>query len=251
MSYVHFNPRKKYQRHNRQQTESGGNTGAPLSAHFWYLTKTSQKNTMNANDLRKLACFRARIAQNKRKRDNPSAPDHNGHNGNTRHGDKSANQVPTIGGQVRDSNRPLYGPPKTSLKDLFQPPPQNPLGNDPRFGNRDLPPSGPAPSIPLKHLFPSAPTANPLPTGSSTPAYPVVGPPPPPPSNCPNYHPDYSIPNKLSQADIVRSITAYVNSKGYHHDPDGFQAVAGSHRPCPRETSPEYTTRNYTYTRHY
>lgn len=52
----------------------------------------------------------------------------------------------------------------------------------------------------------------------------VIPPPPPPPpsSECPSFHPDATIPGKMSQADTVRAITSYVNGKGFRHDPDGI-----------------------------
>ena len=45
---------------------------------------------------------------------------------------------------------------------------------------------------------------------------------PPPTTECPSYHPDATVPGRMSQADTVRAITAYVNSKGQRHDPDGI-----------------------------
>lgn len=192
---------------------------------------------MNSNDKRILDCFRARIATNKKSRNGQvrdssrDLPDPR--NGQVR--DTTRNLPDPRNGQVRDASRDLpdpvpYQPPKTSLKQLFQQ----------RDSTRDLPDSS-TPPISLKQMFPSGPITNPVlpggpggPGGSvPPPVYPTiiddpppVGPPPPPPPPtdpvCPNYHPDHSIPGKPSQADIVRSITSYVNGKGYRHDPDGI-----------------------------
>ena len=118
--------------------------------------------------------------------------------------------------------------------------------------NPKITPGGPTDNIPLTTLFPpDFPVPGSTFLGPSPPAPPdtttvppvtdppmidpppvvVVPPPPPPPpiTVCPSYHPDNSIPGKPSQADIVRSITAYVNSKGYRHDPDGIPWIPRGH----------------------
>ena len=111
------------------------------------------------------------------------------------------------------------------------------------FSNPKVPMSVPDPTVPLRHQFPY-PDPNP-PSGFANPTLPnppdttappsidpnppsdppptvVVPPPPPPSTQCPSYHPSNSIPGKMSQAAIVNAITAYVNAKGYKHDPDGI-----------------------------
>lgn len=94
------------------------------------------------------------------------------------------------------------------LKEQF---PFQTMGKGSSFLGSNVPP--PDTSIP--------PDTAPNPPDDPTPG-PPPPPPPPPPASCPNYHPDHSIPGKMSQADTVRAITAYVNSKGYRHDPDGI-----------------------------
>ena len=53
---------------------------------------------------------------------------------------------------------------------------------------------------------------------------PVIIQPPTPPvaPQCPTFHPEQSIPGFKSQAQQVRDLTAYINSKGFRHDPDGI-----------------------------
>jgi hypothetical protein len=92
------------------------------------------------------------------------------------------------------------------IKTLLRP--KRMVGCVPSFGRTE-----PPPDTPIVVVIDPTPT----PDDASDP-----GPPPPPPSQCPNFHPDHSIPNKMSQADTVRAITAYVNSKGFRHDPDGI-----------------------------
>jgi hypothetical protein len=54
-------------------------------------------------------------------------------------------------------------------------------------------------------------------------------PPPVPPSVCPSMHPTHtSVPGGKSQAQQVNDITAYVNNKGFRHDPDGIPWIPRS-----------------------
>ncbi len=81
----------------------------------------------------------------------------------------------------------------------------------------------PLPDTPVPPIIDPNPPDDPPPP---PPPGPPPPPPPPPPQQCPNFHPDHSIPGKASQADTVRSITAYINGKGFRHDPDGIPWIA-------------------------
>ncbi len=100
-------------------------------------------------------------------------------------------------------------PPDTPLTIMF-PNTTNPRGVPSFLGQTQSPPDTTTP-----------PAIDPNPPNDPPPVV-YVPPPPPPPAQCPNFHPDNSIPGKMSQADTVRAITSYVNSKGYRHDPDGI-----------------------------
>lgn len=87
----------------------------------------------------------------------------------------------------------------------------------------------PPPDTPVTQVPNPTPQNDPNPPGPTPPPPP---PPPPLPSHCPSYHPDHSTPATPSQSDTVKTITAYVNAKGYHHDPNGIPWIsAGSWVP--------------------
>lgn len=100
--------------------------------------------------------------------------------------------------------------PSLSLKDMFPypvpPAPSSFVGSTP-----------PVPDIPV----PPQPSQNPVddPPDQVTPP-PVI--PPPPTATCPSLHPSNTVPGRMSQVDEVNAQTAYVNSKGQKHDPDGI-----------------------------
>lgn len=114
----------------------------------------------------------------------------------------------------------LSGDGKNGLKTMFPYPvpkaPSSFVGN-----------SEPVPDPPI----PPNPSPNPIDDPPD-----VLPPPPPPPpvptSVCPSFHPDATVPGKMSQADTVRAITQYTNNKGYRHDPDGIPWISpGSWTP--------------------
>lgn len=217
---------------------------------------------MNGNDKRRLAAFRALCTNKKQKSDPPVTPNQSytpqTKDGSTRSGNKNM-QYPrvTATSYTTPSNQTynglpdppkVYSPPVTdpvtiatvprntptwysppiltdiypsdtvdvSLTDIF--PDTNKTATTGGFLGNPVPP----PDIPIPPVIDPAPPNDPPPTDPPPP------PPPPPPASCPNYHPDATIPNKLSQADTVRAITAYVNSKGFRHDPDGIPWIAQS-----------------------
>lgn len=78
----------------------------------------------------------------------------------------------------------------------------------------------PPPDIPIPPDIQPAPPDDP----------PIIQPPPPLPApQCPSMHPTHtSVPGGKSQAEQVNNITAYVNSKGFRHDPDGIPWIQRS-----------------------
>lgn len=87
-----------------------------------------------------------------------------------------------------------------------------------------LPTPNPPPDVPIPpNIDPDPPDIVPPPDT------PIPPPPPPPTTQCPSMHPDYtSVPGGKSQAQQVRDITAYVNSKNFRHDPDGIPWIPRS-----------------------
>lgn len=160
---------------------------------------------------------------------------------------------------VRDGTKPAYQPPTNPSATSSLPPTRIPPGSSNPIKNMfppttsSLPPPPPTGPSGLKDMFPygSTPTSlNPPTPGSSflpppvpPPDVPVppdittphVDPTPPGPSvgcgssldpQCPTYHPNHSIPGLMSQVDTINTITAFVNSKGYRHDPDGVPYIS-------------------------
>lgn len=96
---------------------------------------------------------------------------------------------------------PDYSPPKGPPGHTIPTPPRDiPIPPD----LVDPPPDEPPPQTQPNDPDPTQGCSGPLPTG------------------CSSFHPEATVPGRLSQAATIRAITSYVNSKGYRHDPDGI-----------------------------
>lgn len=144
--------------------------------------------------------------------------------------------IPPSGGPIVKGPPPSTGQPQSSVASPFghMLPDKMGMGGDPKNNLKNM---FPYPEPPGAAGFPGAATPAPdvpippvvVPNPPDDPPDIVPPPPPPPPvpaSVCPNFHPDHTIPGKMSQADIVRAITAYTNNKGYRHDPDGIPWIS-------------------------
>lgn len=185
---------------------------------------------MNVNDKRRLQQFR-KLCCKITKTDSPPTVD-----GDTRFGNKPpfVSVEPT---SMKETPLPSFVDPPLVPIDLRETPfPQFPIADptDPDLKTifpYDEPPGSVVtfqsnPPLP-KDIIDNTPIP---PNPPDDPPDIVPLPPPPPPSSlCPQYHPSNTVPGIKSQFDIVNDITAYVNTKGFRHDPDGIPWIPRNH----------------------